>query len=152
MMKNCSCSDWGLFIIRLAVGVIFVAHGYQKFVMIDQTISFFQMIGLSSIFAYVVAGVEVLGGLAMILGYWTHFAGIILSVVMVFAIALVKRKMPIMASEIDIILLASSLGIALTGPGKWALGKQYCKGCLGGSCCKDGACTDCSKGVCAIHK
>lgn len=117
--------DLGLLFIRLAVGAIFFVHGWMKFSNLDGTISFFATLGLGALFAYLVAAVEFLGGLAMILGLSTRVAGILLAIVMVFAIVLVKGKMGFAGGyELDLLLLASALGVALIGPGKIVIGKK----------------------------
>ena len=74
--------------------------------------------------AYVVSGIELLGGILMVLGLWTSVAGGLLAVVMLGAYVLVKSKLPFMAAEIDIALFAASLGVAFAGPGKYSLGKR----------------------------
>lgn len=111
--------DLGLLVIRLALGVIFVAHGWQKFGDMEGTIAFFSSIGFAPFFAYLVSAVEFLGGLAMVLGVWTHLAGLLLAIVMLVAILLLKGKSGLLGGyEFDLMLLASALGISMLGPGK----------------------------------
>ncbi len=117
--------DLGLLIIRLAIGVIFVAHGWQKFGNMEATITFFTTISLAPFFAYLVAAVEFLGGIAMILGVWTHLAGLLLAIVMLVAIIILKAKTGLVGGyELDLILLASALGISMLGPGKHTVKKH----------------------------
>jgi len=140
-MKNImrmSCSpDVGMLLIRLAVGSIFIAHGWAKFQNMDATVAFFGSLGISAMLAYVVSGIELLGGILMVLGLWTSVAGGLLAVVMLGAYVLVKSKLPFMAAEIDIALFAASLGVAFAGPGKYSLGKKVCD-C---TTCTDSGCT-----------
>jgi uncharacterized membrane protein YphA (DoxX/SURF4 family) len=114
--------DLGLLILRLAVGVVFVAHGWAKFSGMEETIAFFAQLGMPALFAYLVAAVELLGGLALIIGIYTDLAALLLSVVMVVALVyvkMVKFKLGLLGGyELDLILLASLLTIMFVGTGK----------------------------------
>ncbi|MEK7390689.1 MAG: DoxX family protein [Patescibacteria group bacterium] len=120
--------DLGMFLLRLAVGVIFVAHGWSKFANMEQTIGFFGQLGMPSVFAYLVAAIELLGGLALVIGLYTDLAALLLAIVMVVAIVYVKMatlKVGLMGGyEFDIVLLASNLAIMFVGPGKYAGAKK----------------------------
>ncbi len=144
-MKMCCNPNIGLLLIRLAVGSIFIAHGWAKFQNMEATIGFFGSLGMSAIIAYAVTAIEFLGGILMVLGLWTGIAGVLLAIVMVGAYVLVKSKMPFMAAEIDIALFASSLGIAFAGAGKYSLSAYCCKcdTCVDGTC----ACPGCQNKV-----
>ena len=131
----------------------------MKFVMMDQVVGMFASFGLAAFFSYLVATVEVIGGIAMLFGFLARYAGIALAIVMLFAIILVKGKMGFGAVQVDLMLLVSSLGIALIGPGNWALGKDTtcgcCKDCENGMCANPGVkcdgCTDCAS-KCSGHE
>lgn len=127
----------GLFLIRVVLGIIFIAHGWSKLQGMEGTIGFFKSIGLGEFVAYAVSLIEFLGGLSMILGVGTAVFGVLLSVVMFGAMMTVKADSGLTGPggfELDIALLAMSLGIVLSGPGKYTIWK-------GASCdCKDGAC------------
>lgn len=76
-----------LFAIRLYFGYAFLVVGLGKFTTIENVASFFEKLGipLSLWNAYLVAGVETIGGLLLILGLWSRQAAAILAVVMVVA-------------------------------------------------------------------
>ena len=132
LMHRCYRPSLGLFLVRLALATVFLAHGIGKFAMMDQTIMFFGSLGMGAFWAYLVSIVEVLGGLAMLVGIGARVAGFALAIVMVFAIFIVKIKMGYFASELDIVLLLSSLGIAFGGSGAWSISNKV------GNCdCKD---------------
>ena len=122
------CPETGLLLVRLAVGAIFITHGIGKFRDIEGTIGFFAGLGLSAFFAYLVATVELVGGIMVLLGICARFAGVILAIVMLFAIILVKSGAGFGAAEFEVLLLASSLTIAFMGPGKYSLMRHVC-GC-----------------------
>ena len=119
-------TDLGLLLVRIGLGVIFLVHGLQKFMNLEQTVQFFGMIGLAAFFTYLVAAVELLGGAAMILGLFPRIAGVLLAIVMIFAIYLVKLKMGFSGGyEFDLMLLLAALGIASAGPGSYSLNKMF---------------------------
>lgn len=137
-IKSWNCKNTGLLVIRLGVGVIFLTHGVSKLTSIDGVIGFFASLGIPAFMAWIVAIVEAAGGLAMILGIFTKMSGILLAITML--VAIVKVKFPqggFNASEFELMLLLASLGLSLTGPGKFALGKKTCQCPEEGNCnCK----------------
>lgn len=114
--------ELGLFLIRLGLALVFIIHGWAKLTNMDATVGFFASLGLAAFFAYVVALIEFLGGIALLVGYYTQVAGWLLAVVMFFAIILVKGKAGFVGGyEFDLLLLLSSLGMAFIGSGKYSL-------------------------------
>lgn len=154
MLKKCCSKSTGLLLVRIALAIVFLSHGISKLSDMDSTIAFFGSLGLGAFFAWLIAIVETLGGLFMLLGVWTCVTGAALAVTMIMAIILVKSKMGFPAMELEIVLLASSLAIALGGAGKYAIG-WCCSGCVGKSascgCCGNGSCGNCANGTCAVH-
>ena len=123
--------DLGLLLLRLAAGLIFVMHGYQKFFMntVAGTAQFFGSIGvpLPGVTAPLVAGIELIGGLLLILGLFPRVVGALLAVNMLVAILLVHVKGGFFnpnGVEFPLLLLAASAALALTGAGRYALGKR----------------------------
>lgn len=114
--------NWGLLLIRTAPALSFLAHGWAKWVNISGTAAFFAKLGLSEIFVYLVATVELLGGAALLVGKWARVAGVLLAANMFFAIILAKKSAPFLGGyEFELSLLLVSLGIALAGPGRYVL-------------------------------
>ncbi len=144
--------DLGLFLLRLAVGVMFVYHGYGKLTNIDQTAGFLGMLGFpaSTFFAYVLGLTEFLGGLMLIAGVATCGAAVALSIAMIVAILTAHRNGPFSGPggvEFPLVILGGLLALCSMGGGRWSLwNAPCCRGC-GGSCggdksCKDGSCED----------
>lgn len=118
-------------LIRIIAGVIFMAHGYQKFFSmgIEGTTGFFTQIGapLPGISAIVVATVELVGGFALLAGFMTRLVAIPLIIDMATAIILLHSKhgffVP-MGVEFVTLLLVSALALAIGGPGAFSLDRR----------------------------
>jgi putative oxidoreductase len=114
-----------LLLARVAVGVIFIAHGWQKlFSMgIGGTTKFFESIGapLPAVTAPAVAVLELAGGAALVLGLLLPVAGTLLALDMIGAIVLVHGANGLFVDkggyEFVLALAAASLAIAFTGGG-----------------------------------
>lgn len=141
-MKCCN-RNIGLLLIRIAVGGVFLAHGIQKLGNMDTIVSFFGQIGISAFFAWVVAIVETLGGLAILLGVLMVPSGILLAIVALFAIIYVRWRMGFFGGwEYEITLLISAIALATTGPGKYAV-TDKCKMTCHGDSCGHESCPEC---------
>lgn len=130
MIKIAKNHDLGLFLLRLAVGIIFVVHGWEKFSDMTGTIGFFDQLGFPAALAYLVAAIELLGGIALIIGFWTDLAALLLAIIMVVALLYVKIStfkvgfLGPMGYELDLALLAANLAILFAGPGKFSALKK----------------------------
>ena len=124
--------DKGLLIIRLAAGIIFLMHGYGKLTGNPSIEMFTGMLGgmgipMPMFFAWVVALVEFLGGIALILGLFTRPAGALLAIDMLVALTMAKKlKFP--GADIDLALLSISIALAMTGPGMFSVAAKMMKG------------------------
>lgn len=121
--------DLGLLLMRVALGAVFVMSGAAKFMAIAGTAKFFASLGLGIFWVYVVATVELLGGLAMLLGLGTTLAGWLLAIDMLVAIYLVKFSAGFTGYRLELTLLLVALGLAFTGAGKYALHRLFCRNC-----------------------
>lgn len=76
----------GLLFLRVALGVIFIFHGYPKlFSSTQQTMGFFQHIGLPGYFVFVAGVLEFFGGILLIIGLFTRLASFLLAGEMLIA-------------------------------------------------------------------
>ncbi len=119
-----------LLLVRVMVGLVFAYHGYQKLMDISGTAGFFTNVGIpgGELTAWLVALVELLGGLALIAGVYTSYAAILLTIVMIVAILMVHLGQGFKGMEYQLVLLATSLGLVFSGPGKYSAWGGKC-GC-----------------------
>jgi putative oxidoreductase len=120
-------ADLALLLLRVTVGVVFVAHGGQKiFAMgLENVVAGFGQAGipLAGIVAPLVAFGELLGGLALVAGFLTRIAGPGLALIMVGAILAVHLPAGFFLPhgyEFALTLLAAAVALALTGPGRYS--------------------------------
>lgn len=87
---NKSHYEWSLVVIRVVLGIIFLAYGVQKVSGIEGIVKFFGSLGLPAFVAYVVTFIETVGGICLIIGLFTRTAATGIALVMVGAIFTVK--------------------------------------------------------------
>jgi putative oxidoreductase len=126
--RSADLRSWALTLVRIIVGVVFLAHGSQKLFSLgfQGVAGFFTQIGvpLPGVAAPVVTLVEVLGGIALLLGVLTRWAGILLALDMLGAIVFVHLKGGFFVPsgvEFVLTLLVLNVTLALAGPGNLAV-------------------------------
>ncbi|MCF6742757.1 DoxX family protein [Blastococcus sp. KM273128] len=120
--------DLSLLLGRIAVGLVFVAHGWQKLGTsgIDGTAAFFDSVGVpaASAAAWFAALVELLGGAALVVGLAVPVAGLLLLVDMVGAFVFVHAGAGLFVEqggyELVLALGAASLVLAAVGAGRFS--------------------------------
>ncbi|KAB7704385.1 DoxX family membrane protein [Bacillus aerolatus] len=125
--------DAGLLLIRLVIGLAFVGHGAQKLFGwfggygLKGTGGWFESIGMKpGVTMALLAGLaEFVGGALFALGLFTPFAGMIIAGTMLMAIVKVHGPNGFWSTqngyEYNLVLLAVAIGIAMTGPGRYAI-------------------------------
>jgi putative oxidoreductase len=82
-----SSAAWGIALLRVSLGVMWIAHALLKLFVftLPGTAQFFTGIGFSGFLAYPVFAIELVGGLALLLGIYARQAALALVPVMAVA-------------------------------------------------------------------
>lgn len=125
---NASSQATGAALLRIALGVMFIAHGLLKVVVytLPGTAAYFESIGLPGALAYVVAVGEVGGGLMLVAGLYARWVAIALVPVLLGATWAHLGNGWVFSAEgggweYPLFLTLAALAVALIGPGRWAL-------------------------------
>ncbi len=125
--------DWGITVLRVVIGVVFLMHGGQKlfFRGFAGVAAFMASVGipLPMLSGVVVTLVEFLGGLALVFGLFTRWAAALLAVDMLVAILTVHLPNGFFLPrgfEFALTLLAANVALLLLGSGKASLGRAMC--------------------------
>ncbi|MDG5788630.1 DoxX family protein [Evansella sp. AB-P1] len=112
----------GIFLVRVVVGLIFFIHGFIKVQGgIEILAQWFESIGIPGFLAYAVTAIELIGGMAMILGVGTRIISALFAIVMIVAIVTVKFEGGFTGTEamtgyeFDLLLLAVSIQLGISG-------------------------------------
>ncbi len=125
------CKSCGLLALRIAIGVIFILHGYGKLFGDAPGMEMFtgMVAGLGfpapALFAYAAALSEFLGGIAILLGVATRVFSVLIGIVMLVALIGVK-KFAFPMADLDFALLMTCVALFCMGPGKYSLMSTAC--------------------------
>ncbi len=117
-------TDAGLLVLRLGVGAIFIYSGYMKATDMTMTLSGFATMGFNAFWAYLVTVVELLGGMAVLLGVYTRLAAVPLTITMIVATYVLRSNMAMIFSPL--MLFFASLALVLAGSGKYSVAQKMC--------------------------
>lgn len=116
---------WGITVLRIAVGIVFLAHGGQKLFVwgFGNVAAFMGKVGIPApmLAAFVVTLVEFLGGLGLVVGAATRWAAALLAINMLVAILTVHLQAGFFLPagfEFAFTLLAANVALVLLGSGE----------------------------------
>ena len=121
--------DYLYFVFRVLVGLLFLQHGLQKlFGMFGglggQTAELFSLMGLAGI-------IELLGGIAIALGFFARLAAFIASIELIIAYFMIHVPQGLIPfvnqGELALLYVAAFLVIMAFGARKWSLEKAVLK-------------------------
>lgn len=127
-MINTNTAPYAALLLRLSLGVMFIAHALLKLVVftLPGTVKFFETLGYPGFLAYVVFGAELVGGALLVLGVYTRWVSLALIPILIGA-AMVHIpngwvfSAPNGGWEYPVFLAISSAVQALLGDGALAL-------------------------------
>ncbi|MFT8320052.1 MAG: DoxX family protein [Bacillus sp. (in: firmicutes)] len=118
LLKN----EIGALILRITLGALFLIHGIVKFQGgIENIVGWFESIGLPGFMAYGVALIEIIGGVALIIGLATRPVSALFALLMIGATLKVKLSVGLLGNgqmagyELDLAFLAITVYLAING-------------------------------------
>jgi putative oxidoreductase len=111
-----------LLLLRLAIGVIFVSHGYPKlFGHTREGMQSFARLGLPPYFAYISGVIELFGGFLLIVGLFTRIAGLLLACEMAVGLwsahQIISIPLAVRNYELPLMLAVGAFALASLGAG-----------------------------------
>jgi putative oxidoreductase len=122
-----------LIVLRVVLGAVMIAHGYQKVTGFQGAQHFLSGLGLPAVAAYLVTAVEFLGGIAIVLGVYERFFAGAFAIDMMVAIWKVHYHNGFNRPggyEFPLSLVAIAFGLVCFGGGPW--GFSFGKSSSGG--------------------
>lgn len=135
-MTDSRTAPYASLLLRLALGILFLAHFSLKFFVFTPagTAKFFASLGLPGGLAYLTMAIELVGAIALILGIYSRIVAIVLIPILLGAIFTVHGPAgffftnPNGGWEFPAFWIVGLLALALTGDGKYALKPTPFKG------------------------
>jgi putative oxidoreductase len=123
-------NEIGTLLLRVVLGIVFLAHGVSKFQGgIGNTAGWFESIGIPGFLAYAVGTIEVVGGIALILGIGTRVVSLLLGIIMLGAIFTVNLQAGLLEGYVlDLVLLVLAAHLVLNGSKLLSLEQVIYKG------------------------
>jgi len=113
----------GQVFLRVILGGLFAIHGFMKFQGgISNIVGYFDSLSIPGFIAYFVAIVELVGGVAMILGLGSRIIGALFAIIMLGAIMTAKWSLGLLGAdgiagyEFELALLAMSVYFVFATP------------------------------------
>ncbi len=126
-MNNATRAQWALTLLRIALGVVFVAHGSQKVLGIfggpglSGFATWIGQYGIPSYLGYLAAFAEFIGGILLLLGVYAELGALIVMPVMAGAILFVHKSHGFFIQhngfEYVLCLMVMLFSIIIAGPG-----------------------------------
>lgn len=129
--------DWAILILRLCLGIVFIAHGLQAaFGMyggpgINGFTNMLSGLGFKPavLWAYVGAYVELFGGLMLILGVFTRIAALLILLFMIVAVLKVHLTKGFFIQsggfEYNFVIVGVCIALIILGAGKIAITQKF---------------------------
>lgn len=127
-MIDLKTAPYAALVLRLALGVMFVAHGLLKVLVFTPagTVGYFESLGLPGLLAYATMAAELGGGLALLLGIASRWVALALIPLLAGTLLVHGANGWLFANpgggwEYPVFLMAAAAAQALLGDGAYAL-------------------------------
>ena len=125
--------DIALLILRIILGIVFIAHGSQKLFGAFNGPGLANWVHMMGPVGYLVAIGEFFGGLGILVGFLTRFSAAAIIVIMLGAISMVSGRngffmnwsghQPGEGYEYHLLVISICIALILHGPGRLAIGR-----------------------------
>jgi putative oxidoreductase len=130
-----SLQGYAPLVLRIVVGLVFALHGLQKLQVmgVSGTAGFLGGLGfpMPEVWAVLLIAAELVGGIFLILGLFNYWNSRILGIVSILALLTVHVSKGFFLAnggyEYILLILAVTVSLMITGPGKWALDHKIWK-------------------------
>ncbi|MFD0715749.1 DoxX family protein [Paenibacillus sp. GCM10027626] len=110
-------------IMRVVLGIIFLAHGFDKFQMgLGNVSGWFDSMGVPGFFAYIAAVLELVGGIMLIIGLFSRYVSTLFVIMLISAIFMMKLSAGLLGGaegagyELDLGLMMVALYLVVAEP------------------------------------
>ncbi len=113
-------SRYAPLLIRIALGAVFIVHGWDKLLNIQGQTDFFADVGVPfpTVTIWIVTFLEFVGGLLVLAGWYTRVGATSLALVMAGALITFKFSVGFIGGwEFDLVLFLMAVSLLLSGPG-----------------------------------
>ncbi|AFZ70948.1 putative membrane protein [Caldisphaera lagunensis DSM 15908] len=120
----------GILLVRLIMGINMIGHGSVKFKDLKGTAKYMKGAGVPEGLTYATALLELVGGIALVLGFLTRLASLLFFLqflIIILYVKITRMKSPYLmitnpaAAEIDTIYMIISLALLISGPGIYSV-------------------------------
>jgi len=132
-MTHTHNSNYAALLLRNALGIMFIAHALLKILVFTPagTVGFFASLGVPGWLAYPTMGIELIGGIMLIIGYQTRYVSLALIPILLGSIVLVHGGNGWLYTnenggwEYSAFLIVASLVQALLGDGAYSIKQLF---------------------------
>ena len=132
-VRDRAAVDWSLLVLRVVLGIVFMAHGAQKLFGAFGGPGLGAVVQMMGPIGYLVTIGEFFGGLGLVVGILPRFSAASIVVIMLGAIGMVHGKVGFFMNwagqqagegyEYHLLAIAALLPIVIAGPGRFALAR-----------------------------
>ncbi|TNJ66909.1 DoxX family protein [Paenibacillus hemerocallicola] len=125
---------WVTTLMRVVLGILFVAHGISKFRMgLGNVAGWFDSVGVPGALAYVIGPLELIGGLLLIVGLFTRYVSALFIIMLLGAILTLKLSAGLLGSgemagyELDVAYMLVALYLSVAKPAPLSVDRIFVK-------------------------
>ncbi|BBH24479.1 hypothetical protein Back11_58240 [Paenibacillus baekrokdamisoli] len=109
-------------LMRVVLGILFIAHGYSKFQMgLGNVSAWFESAGTPGFLAYIAGPLELFGGILLVIGLFTRYVSALFIIMLIGAIVTMKWSLGLLGSggttgyELDLAYLMLTVYLMAAG-------------------------------------